>query len=60
MGASLRDGASPMTDLVLVLAIAAIAAAIGVGFGIVFIAPRIARSLDRAETDDEDPGDRPA
>jgi hypothetical protein len=47
-------------DILLVLVIAAIAAVIGVGFGIVFIAPRISRALDRAETHDEEPGDRPA
>jgi hypothetical protein len=49
-----------MNDLVLVLAIAAITAVVGVWLGIVLIAPRISRSLDRAETDDEEPGDRPA
>ena len=43
-----------------VLVIAAIAAVMGVGFGIVFLAPRISRALDRAETHDEEPGDRPA
>lgn len=46
--------------VVLVLVVAAIAAVIGVGLGIVLIAPRISRALDRAETDDEEPGDRPA
>ncbi len=44
----------------LVLLGAAIAAVVGVGFGIVILAPRIARALDRAEADDEEPGDRPA
>jgi ABC-type enterobactin transport system permease subunit len=44
----------------LVFVIAAIAAAAGVGAGIVLIAPRITRALDRAESDDEEPGDRPA
>ena len=43
-----------------VLIIAAIVAVIGVVFGIVGIAPRLSRALDRAETDDEEPGDRPA
>jgi hypothetical protein len=32
---------------------------VGVGFGIFLLAPRIARMLDRAEADDEEPGDRP-
>ena len=45
--------------LALVLLIAAIAAVVGVGFGIFLLAPRIARMLDRAEADDEEPGDRP-
>ena len=47
-------------DVVLVLLIGAIAAVAGVGFGIVIIGPRIGRMLDRAEADDEEPGDRPA
>jgi hypothetical protein len=42
-----------------VLLIAAIAAVVGVGFGIFVLAPRIARMLDRAEADEEEPGDRP-
>jgi hypothetical protein len=46
--------------IVFVLAIATIAAVVSVWFGIVIIAPRISRALDRAETDDEEPGDRPA
>lgn len=46
--------------IVLVLVIAAIATVVGVWFGMVFIAPRISRALDRAETDDEETGDRPA
>jgi len=48
-----------VNEVILVLAIAVIAAVVGVGLGIVLIAPRISRSLDRAETDDEEPGDRP-
>lgn len=47
-----------MNDLAAILVIAAIAAAAGVGFGIVLIAPRITRALDRADQDEE-PGDRP-
>jgi hypothetical protein len=46
--------------IALVLLVAAIAAVVGVAFGIVILAPRIARALDRAEADDEEPGDRPA
>jgi hypothetical protein len=44
----------------LVLLIAVIATVAGIGFGIVIVAPRIGRMLDRAESDDEEPGDRPA
>ena len=58
IGACLPDGDPTLTDLVIVLAIAAIAAVVGVGLGIVLIAPRISRALDRADQD-EDPGDRP-
>jgi hypothetical protein len=49
-------------DLVPFLLIAIVAAVVGVGFGIVVLAPRIGRLLDRAESDkdDEEPGDRPA
>ena len=47
-------------DIGLVLVIGAIAAVAGVGLGIVLIAPRITRMLDRSDTDDEEPGDRPA
>jgi Sec-independent protein secretion pathway component TatC len=39
--------------------IAAIVAALGVAFGIFVFAPRIGRMLDRAEAEDEEPGDRP-
>jgi hypothetical protein len=45
--------------LALVLLIALVAAVVGVGFGIFLLAPRTARMLDRAEADDEEPGDRP-
>jgi hypothetical protein len=50
---------TPVEGLALVLLIAVIAAVAGVGFGIFLLAPRIARMLDRAEPDDEDPGERP-
>jgi len=43
-------------ELLAVLGVAALAAAVGVGFGIVVLAPRISRALDRAERDEE-PGD---
>jgi hypothetical protein len=49
-----------VTDVAIVLGIAAIAAVVGVGLGIFLIAPRISGALDRAEADDEEPGDRPA
>jgi hypothetical protein len=52
-----------MSDIAVFLVIAAIAAVGGLGFGIVILAPRIGRLLDRAErakSDDEEPGDRPA
>ena len=50
----------PVSGIGLVVVIAAVAAVIGLGFGIVILAPRIGRMLDRAETDDEESGDRPA
>ena len=48
-----------MTDILLVLVIAAIATVGGVWLGIVVLAPRITRLLDRPESIDEEPGDRP-
>jgi len=39
-----------------VLVIATVAVAVGIGFGIV-IAPRIGRLAERADADDEEPGD---
>jgi len=47
-------------ELGVVLLVAVIAAVVGVGFGIVVLAPRIGRLLDRADPDNEEPGDRPA
>jgi hypothetical protein len=47
-----------LEGLALVLLVAAIAAVLGIGFGIVLLAPRIARMLDRADQEDEEPGDR--
>ena len=45
--------------IILVLIVAAVATVVGVAFGIFLLAPRIGRMLDRAEADDEEPGDRP-
>lgn len=42
-----------MSDLVIVLAIAAVAGIGGIVFGMLFIAPRISRAVDRQ---DEEPG----
>jgi len=42
--------------IVVVLGIAAVAVAVGIGFGIV-VAPRIGRLAERADADDEEPGD---
>jgi hypothetical protein len=58
VGASLSRGVPTLIELVIVLAIAAIAAVVGIRLGIVLIAPRISRALDRADQH-EDPGDRP-
>ena len=33
--------------------------ALGVWFGLFILVPRIQRALDRAEADEEEPGDRP-
>lgn len=48
-----------MDQLAVFLIVVAIVAVVGVGFGIVVLAPRIGRLLDRADGD-EDSGDRPA
>jgi hypothetical protein len=48
----------PVGDLVVVVVVGGIAAVVGVVFGIVLIAPRIRRALDRAEMEEE-PRDRP-
>jgi hypothetical protein len=42
-------------DLIIVLGIAAVAGTVGIAFGIVFLAPRISRLIDRS---DEEPGAR--
>jgi len=48
-----------MIEILVVLAIAAIATVGGVWLGIVVLAPRITRVLDRPESTEEEPGDRP-
>jgi hypothetical protein len=48
-----------VTELLAVLAIAAVATVGGIWFGIVVIAPRMSRVLDRPESPEEEPGDRP-
>jgi hypothetical protein len=58
VGASLSRGDPTLIELLIFLTIAAIAAVVGIRLGIVLIAPRISRALDRADHD-EDPGDRP-
>ena len=50
-----------MPDLAVFVLIVVVVTVIGVRFGIVVLAPRIGRLLDRPESDkDEEPGDRPA
>jgi hypothetical protein len=48
-----------MTDVVVMLVIALLATVGGAWFGIVILAPRMARLLDRPESTREEPGDRP-
>jgi hypothetical protein len=48
-----------MTDVLIVLVIAALTTVGGIWFGIVVLAPRISRVLDRPESTEEEPGDRP-
>jgi hypothetical protein len=54
----LRAMPAAIEGFALVFVIAAIAAVVGVRFGIVLLAPRITRMLDRADKEDEEPGDR--
>ena len=49
-----------MPDVLVVVLIAGAAAVGGLWLGIVLIAPRLSRALDRAAEDDEESGDRPA
>ena len=46
-----------MGGLVIFVVLVAIVAAVGVGFGIVFLAPRLGRALDRQDDNEEGPGD---
>ena len=55
----MSSGADIMSEVAIVLGVAALAAVIGVGFGIVILAPRITRVLDRPESTEEESGDRP-
>ena len=48
-----------MTEVLIVLAIAALATVGSVWFGIVVLAPRMTRLLDRPEPTEEEPGDQP-
>jgi hypothetical protein len=48
-----------VTDVLVVFLIAAIATVGGAWLGIVVIAPRITHLLDRPESTEEEPGDRP-
>jgi hypothetical protein len=48
-----------MTEVLIVLAIAAVATVGSLWFGIVVLAPRMSRLLDRPESTEEEPGDRP-
>ena len=48
-----------LVDLGLVLLIVAIATVGGVWFGMVILAPRMTRLLDRPDSTEEEPGDRP-
>lgn len=48
-----------MIEAIIVLLLAAIATVGSVAFGIVVLAPRLTRLLDRASRDDEEPVDHP-
>jgi hypothetical protein len=48
-----------LVAIAVVLLIAVAATVGGVWFGIVVLAPRITRVLDRPESTEEEPGDRP-
>ena len=48
-----------MIEILIILAIALIATVGGLWLGIVVLAPRISRVLDRPESTEEETGDRP-
>ena len=54
----LRAVPESLPAIVIVLLIGGVAVAAGLGLGIVVVAPRIGRLLDRMDRDDEEPGDR--
>lgn len=56
LGAALLD---IVVLLVVVFGGAAALFALAVWFGLSIVAPRIRRALDRADADEEEPGDRP-
>jgi hypothetical protein len=49
-----------VADAVVFLLIVVVGSVLAFGFGIVVLAPRIGRVLDRNESDSEESGDRPA
>jgi len=54
------DGTQPDLLALAVLVVGAVVIFAGaVWFGLSVLAPRIGRALDRAEVDEEEPGDRP-
>ncbi len=46
-------------DILILLVVAGLATVGGIWFGIVILAPRLTRLLDRPESTEEEPGDRP-
>ncbi|MBI2780353.1 MAG: hypothetical protein HYX55_00985 [Chloroflexi bacterium] len=49
-----------MTDVLIILVIAVVGTVGGIWFGIVILAPRMSRLLNRPDSTEEEPGDRPA
>jgi len=49
----------PLAAVLAVLLGAAVIFAVAVWFGLTILAPRIGRAMDRADADEEEPGDRP-
>ena len=55
-------GATPLETVVLLVVVVGGGAALfalAVWFGLYIVAPRVRRALDRADADEEEPGDRP-